>query len=117
MKLGINFVIMGMDPADAYVSAVTENVDMIVDEAGFTNWGEGLADEARWLNILNYSMILQDAGKSYFGIHQFAVYDDAAKEFAVASYLMGKNRAAGLAPSGIQWYVMCPPYPYLYNYK
>ena len=65
MGLSINFVIMGQDPNTDPIQQVTQNIDLIMDESGFTNWGDGKPDETRWLNIIDYIVTLQEAGKGY----------------------------------------------------
>jgi len=65
LYLAINFVIAGQNMTSDDIMNVTNNLDAVMDEAGFTQWGEGLNDEPTWLNILNYMELLQASGKAY----------------------------------------------------
>eukprot|EP00026_Physarum_polycephalum_P010102 Phypoly_transcript_10253.p1 GENE.Phypoly_transcript_10253~~Phypoly_transcript_10253.p1 ORF type:complete len:402 (+),score=37.04 Phypoly_transcript_10253:20-1225(+) len=104
ISIALNFVIGGQYPTNELIQKVTNYTDAILDEAGVTQWGSGLNDEATWLNILNYMELIQSMGKAYLMINEFPTVDHWAKEYAMASYLLAKNQACAIVITGIQEY-------------
>eukprot|EP00026_Physarum_polycephalum_P005315 Phypoly_transcript_05347.p1 GENE.Phypoly_transcript_05347~~Phypoly_transcript_05347.p1 ORF type:complete len:585 (+),score=78.29 Phypoly_transcript_05347:175-1929(+) len=104
VSFGINFSLNGASPTDPTVLAVTEHVDYVVDEAGYTNWGFGLPTPNSWDDISTWIVNIQAQGKHYFGINEFAELTPKAKEFGMASYLMSKNDQSSMVCTIIQGY-------------
>lgn len=101
---GINFCLNGANPMDASVQKVTENVDFILDEAGYTNWGTVLPTPAYHEAMSVWIESIQSKGKHYFGINEFPVLDAQAKEWGMASYMMSKNERSSMVCTTIQGY-------------
>lgn len=101
---GINFSLNDLSPSDANVATVFQNIDYLVDEAGFTQWGGGLPNPDKWNNIATMIDTIQAGGKHYFGINEFAVLSPSAKEWAMASYMMCKNARSSMVVTSIQNY-------------
>ena len=65
VSFGINFSLNGASPTDPTVLAVTDHVDYIMDEAGYTNWGFGLPPPQAWDDISTWIINIQSKGKQY----------------------------------------------------
>ena len=65
VSFGINFSLNGASPTDPNVLFVTEHVDYILDEAGYTNWGYGLPTPSVWDDISTWIEDIQQKGKQY----------------------------------------------------
>ena len=65
ISFGINFSLNEMEPNDPRVVEVIENLDYIMDEAGFTGWGFGKPTPAGWEEISTWIDEIQAHGKQY----------------------------------------------------
>lgn len=90
----------------ALLPQVVNNVDGLLEEAGFTNQGQGYLTDEEW--ILHMSLIanLQAQGKPYYSNNQFSTVGQTEIQWALASYLMCKYHAEYLSISGYQQYGM-----------
>lgn len=104
ISFGINFSLNGASPTDPIVTSVTDHVDYILDEAGYTNWGTHYPDADVWEDINVWIEGIQREGKHYFGINEFAELTREAKEWGMASYLMSKNSRSSAVCTLIQGY-------------
>eukprot|EP00026_Physarum_polycephalum_P005307 Phypoly_transcript_05339.p1 GENE.Phypoly_transcript_05339~~Phypoly_transcript_05339.p1 ORF type:complete len:554 (+),score=88.69 Phypoly_transcript_05339:154-1815(+) len=104
ISFGINYSLNLMAPDDPRVLQVIDNLDYVMDEAGFTNWGYGLPDPIVWDQINTWIEEIQARGKHYFGINEFSVLTPQAKEWGMASYLMSKNDHSSMIATIIQGY-------------
>jgi hypothetical protein len=64
-SFGINFSLNLMAPADPRVLEVIDNLDYVMDEAGFTNWGYGMPTPLVWDQISTWIEEIQTRGKQY----------------------------------------------------
>jgi hypothetical protein len=101
-----NFSLNGLAANDPSVVALVSHVDAILDEAGYTRYGQGPATGSEWLAIESFVTYVQGQGKGYFSINQQAgaTVDRPAIQWALASYLMSKEHASGIYVSGQQGY-------------
>ena len=86
------------DPGEESLIA---HLDGFQDEAGFTGWGNHLVNEAAFLNKIWWAAYIQGQGKAYLvtDLWQRAEPDPIQRDFAVATYLMGKAHQAAMATS------------------
>jgi hypothetical protein len=81
---------------DASSTTVLNNVDAILDEQTTANWGSYVTD-GRWLERIRWMQRLQAAGKAYYAISGFTgPMSNADVQYALASYLMGKEHYAAI---------------------
>ena len=86
------------------IQQVLTHSDGILDEAGFTHYGDyDLTDQA-WLNAVQLSSMEQSAGKSYSIVDNFPVLNRANMQWALSTYLMVKGHSCNLFISTTQNY-------------
>jgi Hypothetical glycosyl hydrolase family 15 len=85
-------------------SPVMRHLDGVLDEEGFTHYGNGYLTGAAWLQRIQFMEQVQAQPKPYYMINQFPSVGSAEIEWALASYLMGKEHEAALYISTIQGY-------------
>lgn len=87
----------GDGPSEQLVS----HVDAVQDEGGFTSWGGKLADDHMFREKVWWMVYAQSVGKPYLisDLWKNAEPDAAQREYAIATYLMGRGDYAALLTS------------------
>ena len=98
-----------LSPDDPQVQQVITHIDGISDEGGFTHYGDGYITGQTWLNRVQIMKDVQAQHKAYYVINQFNVTSPADVgsdqiQWALASYLMGKEHSSALFISSIGGY-------------
>jgi hypothetical protein len=104
MGLVPNYV-LDVAPTSAEAAKVIANVDAVLDEEAFGNYGYYTTDSS-WVNRMQFLDNLQQAGKAAFPIGGFATVDSSAIQWSLASYLMVKEHHEALyvaASNGAQY--------------
>jgi hypothetical protein len=104
LALIANFSLNGRPADDPVVQQVLNNVDGVLDEEGFTNYGSGYLTGNQWLQKVQFIEEVQKQHKPYYIINEFPSVGRAELQWAIASYLMGKEHSAALFISTIQGY-------------
>ncbi|HLQ30800.1 MAG TPA: putative glycoside hydrolase [Ktedonobacteraceae bacterium] len=99
-----NFSIDGLSPSDPLTQQVISHIDGLEDEEGFTRYGDGYLTGSAWLQRIQLIESVQQQHKPYYIINQFPSVGHAGIQWALASYLMGKEHSAALFISTIQGY-------------
>ena len=99
-----NFSIDGFSPSDPLIQQVVSHIDGLEDEEGFTRYGDGYLIGSAWLQRIQLIESVQKQHKPYYIINQFPSVAHAEIQWALASYLMGKEHSAALFISTIQGY-------------
>ena len=102
-----NFSLGSLAPNDPNVVKLVSYVDAILDEGGYTEYGSGFPNEARWTSLQTFVEYVQSQGKAYFSINEWNVtppLPNADVQWSLASYLMSKERASAIFASGVQQY-------------
>jgi hypothetical protein len=88
-------------PGDPGEEALIALIDGFQDEAGFTGWGNHLINETNFVNKVWWAEYIQAAGKAYLvtDLWQGSEPNAAQRDFAVATYLMGKEHQAAMVTS------------------
>jgi len=94
----------GISPGDPMMTQVLNHIDGVLDERGFTSWGDGHLTGAQWVQSIGLMELVQQQNKPYFGINLFHKVTPAGIQWALASYLMGKEHAAALFISTVNRY-------------
>src|SRR2546429_7789259 len=89
---------------DPQVQQVVSHLDGVEDEGGFTNYGDDYLTGSDWLQRIQFIESVQGQHKAYYIANQYPSVDHAEIQWALASYLMGKEHAAALFISTIQGY-------------
>jgi hypothetical protein len=97
----------GLSPSDPLIQQVVSNNDGIEDEEGFTRYGDGYLTGSAWLQRIQLIESVQKQHKPYYIINQFPSVGHAEIQWALASYLMGKEHSAALFIYGLDPLV-CP---------
>src|SRR5260370_964351 len=99
-----NFSIDGLSPSDPLTQQVISHIDGLEDEEGFTRYGDGYLTGSAWLQRIQLIESVQQQHTPYYIINQFPSVGHAGIQWALASYLMGKEHSAALFISTIQGY-------------
>ncbi|HEY3821378.1 MAG TPA: putative glycoside hydrolase [Polyangiaceae bacterium] len=110
-------------PEPTCVQAVTDHLDGLVDEGGFMRSDlRAPLEEREWVSRVKLMARLQHEGRAYYSINEFAVppspqdfcapvVSHGQLQWALASYLMGKEHAAAVFVSGLEQYGCALWYP------
>ena len=93
------------------VQKMASHVDGFLEEDGFTDQGRGYLTDSAWLQHITFITNMQAQGKGYYIEDQFPKVGRPEIQWALASYLMCKNHAAGLAINVNQQYGSVNLYP------
>jgi hypothetical protein len=99
-----NLALIDVPFSDPIVQQIIANVDGILDENAFTQGGNGYLTGSDWTQTIQFIERVQQQQKPYYLINQFPTVDNAAVEWAVSCYLMGKEHASALAITSVQGY-------------
>ncbi len=99
-----NLSLGSLSPSDPLIQQVLNQADGVLNEAGFSQYGDGYLTGNDWTQAIQFMESLQAQNKAYYIINQFNSVDRAEIQWAVASYLMGKEHSAGLFISTTQGY-------------
>ena len=108
-----NLSLGDVSPTDPLVQTVLSHVDGILDEDGFTNGGRGYLTGNAWVQHVQMIEEVQKQDKPYYLVNQFSTdtVDSAEVQWALASYLMGKEHSEYLFISTYQKYGDDTRYP------
>ena len=111
MRVSINFSINGGlrwdNPA---VLAVGNATDIVLSEAGWTDYGSRLLVGADWENHANFAINLQRHGKAYFPVNELgpgvggSPMNHSMQTWVLASLLVTRGPGTGFFASGVQGY-------------
>ena len=87
--------VLDVAPASAEAAQLIANVDAILDEEAFGNYGSYTTD-ARWVARVQFLDKLQQAGKEALPVGGFVTVDASAIQWSLATYLMFKEHHAAL---------------------
>ncbi|GLV57026.1 hypothetical protein KDH_38640 [Dictyobacter sp. S3.2.2.5] len=94
---------------------VLEHVDGVLNESGFTHFGNHTLVGNDWLQEIQYIDSVQDLGKPFFIVNQVQKQlAPADTEWIYASYLMCNQRLASINISGFKAYGYARDYPELH---
>lgn len=99
-----NLSIGDLFPDDPSVLQVLSHVDGVLDESGFTRFGDGYLTDGDWLRAIQFIEAVQQQNKPYYIINQFPSVSRTEIQWALASYLMGKEHSAAMYISTVQGY-------------
>jgi hypothetical protein len=81
------------------------HVDGVLDESSFTHYGENNLSAGQWLQLIQTINAMQQENKPYFEVNEFkSTVTQSGEEWALASYLMCKQRLAMVYFAQIQRY-------------
>jgi hypothetical protein len=101
-----NLSLGDIPPSDPLVQQIVNHVDGVLDEDGFTDDARGDITDNKWVQLILFMESLQQAHKPIYVVNQFASASVTSNEiqWALASYLMGKERIAAIFISRYQEY-------------
>jgi hypothetical protein len=102
-----NLALDGLSPNDPQVQQIVNSVDGMLDEEGFTHCGQGYLTGSDWMQRIHFMENMQKQQKPYYVVNQFdgsAPINSEEIQWALASYLMGKEHLAALFISTYQGY-------------
>jgi hypothetical protein len=113
LALIINFGLGSTSPNDQYVQQLIRHTDGILDEGGFTNYGNRYVTDNNWVQLVNLMKEVQSLKKSYYTIDEFSTKSLSHDQiqWALSSYLMGKEHLATIFMSAMQQYGSDLRYP------
>jgi Hypothetical glycosyl hydrolase family 15 len=87
------------------VQQFLDHVDAVLDERGFTNYGQGFITGERWVQAVEFVRMVQDQEKAIYILNQTnSSMRQSQMQYAVVSYLMGKGSQASMYITGNQDY-------------
>ena len=106
LALICNFAFGGLNPMDPQVLQAVSHMDGVVDEGGFTHFGEYDVTGSYWQQLNQLIETVQQENKPYYMIDQFSTQsvDQSQIQWALASYLMSKEHASSLFVTTEQGY-------------
>lgn len=101
-----NFSLGNIPPSDPIVQQIIHHVDGVLDEDGFTDDARGDLSGNKWVQLVQLMESVQQQHKPFYLVNQFnsAAVDSNEIQWALASYLMGKEHSAALFISTYQAY-------------
>ncbi len=102
-----NLALNDLSPSDPQIQQIVNHVDGVVDESGFTDGGERYLTDSEWMQRIQFMEDFQKQHKPYYVVDQFHQSSPISHEelqWALASYLMGKEHLAALFISTYQGY-------------
>jgi hypothetical protein len=111
-----NFSVGGLPAGSPTAAGVLAGVDGVLDERGFTGWGNGFISNSEWVNVRAWARALQAAGKAFFSVNELGTaaapaLTPAARNFIVASWAMLNEGASGVFMACVQCYGWWEPQP------
>jgi Hypothetical glycosyl hydrolase family 15 len=96
LALIANFYIGNVSFTDPQIQQLATYSDGLLDEDGFTLSGKGYLTDDQWVQRVQFMESVQRQQKPYYIIDLFPSVGQAQIQWALASYLMGKEHAAAL---------------------
>jgi hypothetical protein len=98
LVLAGNHMVTSATPGDPNEKALLAHLDIDEDEAGFTNYGNSYAGDAVFNNVVYWMGYAQSIGHAFFVVDKYKTtsVSDAQLDWAIATYLMGKQAAASM---------------------
>jgi hypothetical protein len=95
----------GNSANDPVFQQIIDHVDGVLDESGFTKYGNGDLTGNDWINTVQFIQQVQQKNKAYYILDEFpTVPAPADAEWALSSYLMAKGHLSGLFYCKVQGY-------------
>ncbi len=97
---------IGASLNDPILQQIIAHVDAVVDESGFTHYGQNDLTDANWLQYVHFVESVQQQHKAYYIVNEFpdAPLTQADIEWALSSYLMANQGLAAVFFSSMQGY-------------
>ncbi len=87
------------------VQQFLDHVDAVLDERGFTNYGDGYITGERWVQAVKFIQMVQDQRKAIYILNQTkSPMKQDQVQYALVSYLMAKGNLASMYITGNQDY-------------
>ena len=101
-----NLSLGNIPPTDPFVQQVVNHVDGILYEDGFTDDARDYVTGNKWVQLVQFMESVQQQRKPFYVVDQFNTpsVDRAEIQWALASYLMGKDHLAAIFISTYQGY-------------
>src|SRR5229473_736248 len=91
-------------PSNPLLRQILSNVDGVLDESGFSNYSQGYLTDDDWILRIELMEMVQGQHKPYYIVNRFPSVGPAEIQWALASYLMGKEHACALFISAARGY-------------
>lgn len=99
-----NLGVGSLSQNDPQLQQVLSHVDGVLDERGFTDYGQGYLTGSRWVQTIQFIESVQQAKKAYFVENEFPTVEKNEIQWALASYLVCKEHTASIAITPVQGY-------------
>ena len=101
-----NLALGSVPPSDPLVQQLVMHVDGVLYEDGFTDNARGDITDNKWVQLVQFMESVQHQNKPFYVVNQFASASVGSSEiqWALASYLMGKEHTASVFISTYQGY-------------
>jgi len=99
-----NLAFSGLSPMDPLILQAADLSDGTLDEGGFTNYGGGYVTGTEWVQHVQYIEYLQAENKPCFVVNNLPTMNRPNIQWALASYLMGKDHFSEIYITKMQKY-------------
>lgn len=96
LALIANFDPGNLSLSNLQVQQIAQYSDGLLDEGGFTNFGKGPISDNNWVQRVQFMESVQKQQKPYYIIDEFPSVGNAEIQWALASYLMGKEHLSSV---------------------
>ncbi len=96
MALVPNLSLAPLSPGDPFAQQIADHVDAILDEGGFTQYGQGYLTDNAWLQTVQYIKSVQQRQKPYYILNEVPDTGNDQMQWNIASYLMAKERYSAI---------------------
>jgi hypothetical protein len=96
LALIVNFDPGNLPLSNFQVQQIARYSDGLLDEGGFTNFGRGHITDNNWVQRVQFMESVQEHQKPYYIIDDFPSVGSAEIQWALASYLMGKEHLSSV---------------------
>jgi hypothetical protein len=93
--------------SDAEIGALAANLDGVLDEEGFTGFGEAFLSGEEWLHKVRNMIAIQNQGVAFYSVNYVPSFPPPQTEIelVLASFLMARERSAYIIMTfgGVRW--------------
>ncbi len=94
----LGYGLVAPSPDDPYIQELIQHTDGILDEGGFTFYGQNYITDSNWIKLVRFIEAVQQQNKPYYLLDEFprpAIRNDQL-EWALSSYLMCKDHLSAI---------------------
>jgi hypothetical protein len=92
-----NLAFGGLSPTDPIIQQAVSLSDGVLDEGGFTFYGDRYVSDKSWVQHVQFNELVQKQNKPCYIVNDFPTINRFNIQWALASYLMGKEHLSEIS--------------------